>query len=98
VPRKLTIREEEILKLICEGWERREIAEMMGLSHHTIGNHWKSIQDKTDCHKVALLVLWAVVHGVIDPHKTSLSRALLPVKTRQNGKIGRWQENISFPR
>lgn len=65
----LTIREEEILKLICEGWERREIARMMDLSHHTIGNHWKSIQAKTECHKVARLVIWAVVHGVIDPRK-----------------------------
>ena len=91
---KLTIREEEILKLICEGWERREIAAMMGLSHHTIGNHWKSIQAKTDCHKVATMVLWAVIHEVIDPRKTSLSHALLPGETPQLGKNDAVRENI----
>lgn len=92
--RVLTVREEQILHLVCEGWTRREIASMMDLSHHTIGNHIKSVQAKTGCGKVALMVLWAIVHGLVDPHKISLSRASLPIKTPERGKIPSLRENI----
>ena len=94
---KLSIREEQILSLICEGWTYREIAEMMELSRHTIVSVKSRLRVKTGQHKIALLVIWAVVHGVIDPQKTSLSRALLPTKTPQRGKNVVGRRNISFP-
>lgn len=66
---QLSIREEQVLVLVCEGWSRYEIADMMCKSHHTVANHLKAIRLKTGCSKVAQLVMWAVVNGVVDPRK-----------------------------
>lgn len=66
-PPKLSVREEQILVLICEGWSRYEIADMMCKSHYTIANHLKSVRIKTGCSKVAQLVMWAVRNGIATP-------------------------------
>lgn len=68
--RKLSVREEQILSLICEGWSGNEIAQMMDLSPHTIQEIKRRLRIKTGCHKATLLVLWAVAHAIIDPRKT----------------------------
>jgi DNA-binding CsgD family transcriptional regulator len=90
----LSVREEQILSLICEGWTGKEIARMMDLSLHTIVCYTTRLKVKTGQNRIALLVLWAVVHEVVDPRKTSLSRALLPRRTHQRGKNDGVRENI----
>lgn len=70
---KLTVREEQILVLICEGWTRKEMAQMMDLSPHTIHGFITRIHRKTGIHRVAQLVLWAVRQGRVDPWSPELS-------------------------
>lgn len=55
--------------LICEGWSRKEIAQMMDRSPNTIANHLKFIRLKTGCTKIAQLVMWAVAHRIVEPEK-----------------------------
>ena len=43
----LTRREAEVLMLLCEGLDTREIAERIVVSEHTAGDHLKSILAKT---------------------------------------------------
>ena len=71
---KLSVREEQTLVLICEGFTRREIAGMMGKSPYTIAEITRRVRRKTDCHRIARLVIWAVAHGIVDARKTSQLR------------------------
>lgn len=64
---KLSVRETQVLTLICEGFSPKEIASMMDKSYHTIRNHIHHIRLKTDCHKVATMVMWTVEHRVVNP-------------------------------
>lgn len=67
--RKLSVREEQVLVLVCEGWTKREIAAMMEKSPNTIANHLKALRNKTGCSKATQLVIWAVAHRIVDPRK-----------------------------
>ncbi|MEC4115086.1 LuxR C-terminal-related transcriptional regulator [Myroides pelagicus] len=46
---KLTKREVEILDLIHEGYQSKEISDMLNISHHTTQTHRKNILSKTKC-------------------------------------------------
>jgi DNA-binding NarL/FixJ family response regulator len=46
----LTRREEEILKLIAEGYSNKEIATRLYLQHQTVKNHVRAIFNKLDVH------------------------------------------------
>ena len=51
----LTCREREVLELIGTGMVTKEIAERLGLSAETIGNHRKKLCRKLDLHSTAEL-------------------------------------------
>lgn len=72
--RKLSIREEQILSLICEGWTAKEIAQMMELSPNTIYEVKRRLRLKTGCHRIVSMVMWAVQNRVVNPRKVSLCR------------------------
>ena len=36
---KLTIRQKEILRYLCKGWENKEVARKLGISHRTVEDH-----------------------------------------------------------
>ena len=61
---QLNHREIEILKLICDGKQNREIADLLNLSVATIDFHRQSIYRKTDISSVALLVKYAIKNGI----------------------------------
>jgi len=65
-PRRLSAREQEILKLIAEGHSSREIAEMLDLSVKTVHNHRTRLMTKLDIHRNADLVRYAIRLGVIE--------------------------------
>ena len=53
VPRNsygLSVREKQILELMVEGLIKKQIAEKLGLSHHTVNNQLRSIYDKLHVH------------------------------------------------
>jgi DNA-binding NarL/FixJ family response regulator len=46
----LSAREKEILELIVQGLLKKEIADRLGLSYHTVDNHLRSIYEKLHVH------------------------------------------------
>ena len=56
---KLTKREKEILKLICEGLTNHEIAEKLFISNRTVDNHRANLLSKTATKNTASLVAFA---------------------------------------
>ncbi len=63
---KLTVRELEILKLICIGLSNEQIAEKLYLSQETIKWHRSNILSKTGCKNTATLVLHAIRTNLVE--------------------------------
>ncbi len=55
----LTARETQVLFFIGLGRTTKEIATLLRLSVHTIGNHRKCLCSKLDCHSTAELAAFA---------------------------------------
>jgi DNA-binding NarL/FixJ family response regulator len=60
---RLTVREREVLTLIAEGKSRKEIADLLYISVHTVGHHRANIMKKLNFKKTADLVKYAVKKG-----------------------------------
>jgi DNA-binding NarL/FixJ family response regulator len=60
----LSIREREVLQLIAEGRNVKEIGGLLGISARTAETHRGRIMGKLDIHDVAGLVRYAIVHGL----------------------------------
>ena len=60
---RLTLREREVLTLISEGKSRKEIADALYISVHTVGHHRSNILRKLNIRKTAELVKYAVRKG-----------------------------------
>lgn len=60
----LSGREREVLQLLAEGRNSKEIAYQLGLSPSTIAVHRKNIMDKLDIHNLAELTKYAVREGL----------------------------------
>lgn len=61
----LTPRERELLQLIAELKPTREIAELMGVSSHTVDTHRGNLMQKLNLHSIPELILYAVRKGII---------------------------------
>lgn len=57
---KLTVREKEVLKLICEGNSSHEISAELNISYHTVESHRANLMVKTQVKNTAGLVRWAI--------------------------------------
>jgi len=62
----LTPREQEILRLLAEGFSNKEIADMLCISSKTVENHRSNIMNKLGLHTIMDLVRYAVKLGLID--------------------------------
>ncbi|UCH15849.1 MAG: response regulator transcription factor [Bacteroidales bacterium] len=62
---KLTQREKEILKCICQGLSNKEIAEKLFISPKTVDNHRTSLLSKTSSKNTASLVMCAIKKNLI---------------------------------
>ncbi len=62
---QLTPRQLEILRLICDGLTEREIAEELGISHHTVHVHKNNIMQSLSLHSKVDLVKYAVQHKLV---------------------------------
>lgn len=61
---KITSRESEVLKLICDQYSTEEIAEKLFLSPKTIKRHRQILFDKTNSKNLAGLVVYAIKKGI----------------------------------
>jgi two-component system response regulator NreC len=63
--KQLTDREREILKLLAEGHNTREIAEMLAISPKTVEGHKTNLMNKLDLHNRTDLIKYALRKGII---------------------------------
>lgn len=61
----LTPTEMKVLRLYCNGLERKEIAEVMAISTASLKSHISSILDKTGYQSIARVAIYAVKNGLI---------------------------------
>ncbi len=62
-------REEEIIKLIAEGYSNKQIADQLFLSPHTVNTHRKNIMSKIGVNNTAGIVIYAIKKEIISPNK-----------------------------
>lgn len=63
---ELSIREKEVVKLICKELTNQQIAEKLSLSPRTIESHRQRILDKIGAKNTVGLVIFAVVSGIYE--------------------------------
>jgi len=61
----LTTREREVLQLLAEGRNNKEVATLLNLSLYTVETHRANIFQKLNLHSTAELILYAIRKGVI---------------------------------
>ncbi|KJS33465.1 MAG: histidine kinase [Desulfatitalea sp. BRH_c12] len=61
----LTYREQEVLKLIGEGYPNKQIGALLNISPKTVEKHRASIMSKLDMHNAASLAAYAAERGLI---------------------------------
>lgn len=66
---QLTARERQILSLITQGLQNREIAERLGVSAKTVDNHRTNMMRKVGAHSVAELLTFALREGLLDTNR-----------------------------
>jgi DNA-binding NarL/FixJ family response regulator len=64
-PVQLSVREQEILDLICKGFSNTEIASELNISKRTVEKHRSNILAKTQTYNTASLVMFAVENKLI---------------------------------
>jgi len=67
---QLTPREQEVLRLICDGHTAAEIAGRLFISRRTVEGHWQKLLEKTGAGNVAGLVAFALKHGLSAPESS----------------------------
>lgn len=65
----LTAREQQILSLVAQGLNNRDIAERLGVSAKTIDNHRTNLMRKVEAHSIAELLAYAVREGLLDTNR-----------------------------
>lgn len=63
---KLTLREKEILELICEQKTNQEIGNQLFISKRTVEGHRNKLLFKTNSKNTAGLIIFAIQHGYFD--------------------------------
>ena len=65
-PHALTPREREVLKLLAEGSNTKQIAQTLSVSVKTVEAHRQHIMDKLEVHSLAELTKYAIREGITD--------------------------------
>ncbi|NUU36500.1 helix-turn-helix transcriptional regulator [Pseudomonas sp. C2B4] len=60
----LTVRERDVLELICEGLADKEIAARLKLAPNTVRNHVATVYSKLDVHSRSEAIVWARERGL----------------------------------
>jgi DNA-binding NarL/FixJ family response regulator len=64
VAKRLTLRQLEILRLVAEGYQNKEIAQLLKISVKTVEFHKTRIMSELDIHTPAGLTRYAIDHGI----------------------------------
>ncbi|MDE0772244.1 MAG: response regulator transcription factor [Salibacteraceae bacterium] len=67
----LTERERQVLDLICQEYETKEIAEMLDLGMRTIETHRRNLLVKTKARNMAGIVIYAISNNLYNPSKSN---------------------------
>lgn len=62
----LTAREVDIVCCVARGMANKEIADKLCISAHTVATHRRNISSKLEIHSPAGLVIYAIIHGLVD--------------------------------
>lgn len=62
---RLTLRQLEILRLVAEGYQNKEIAQLLKISVKTVEFHKTRIMTELDIHTPAGLTRYAIDHGIV---------------------------------
>ena len=65
LPKGLTPRQSEVLKMIAQGRTTRQIAKLLGITVKTVEAHRSQIMERLDIHDVAGLVRYAIRTGLL---------------------------------
>jgi DNA-binding CsgD family transcriptional regulator len=71
---QLTARESDVLRLVARGYTYAEIAEIEGISTHTVQMHIKHLYRKLEVHSRGEAVYQASLMGLMDPQGRTTSR------------------------
>nr|WP_321283939.1 response regulator transcription factor [uncultured Vibrio sp.] len=63
LPSALTLREQEILRLIAEGYDNQAIADLLFISPNTVKTHVSNIYKKIDATNRVQAIIWASEHA-----------------------------------
>jgi len=61
--KKLTLCQIRIISLSIHGLQRKQLADYLGNSHHTIDSHLNTIYKELKLHDARLVLLWALQNG-----------------------------------
>jgi DNA-binding CsgD family transcriptional regulator len=64
MPLKLSVREKEVVLLICEGFTSGQIADRLFISKITVNNHRAHILKKIRSDNVVAIVIYAIRTGI----------------------------------
>lgn len=76
-PRSLTKREQEVIRLVAEGYKNREVAERLGIRVKTVETHRANIMNKLALRNVAQLIRYAIQKGFVEIEKERLLEGLV---------------------
>jgi DNA-binding CsgD family transcriptional regulator len=62
---QLTVREKQVVKMICEDMKYKEIATRLGLGYETVKTYANRIRKKLGLSSKVAVVLWAQSKGLI---------------------------------
>jgi DNA-binding CsgD family transcriptional regulator len=63
----LSLRETDVLRCICDGLARKEMAYVLGITEKTVDFHLHRIREKTELRTIAHLVRYAIRTQLVDP-------------------------------
>jgi DNA-binding NarL/FixJ family response regulator len=66
IPEPLTVREEEVLRLVTTGLSNKEIAALLFISDGTVKSHVEHILRKLGVSDRAQAAVWAVRNGLVE--------------------------------
>jgi DNA-binding CsgD family transcriptional regulator len=64
-PGALTGREHEVLALLADGLQTKQVAAVLGISRHTVNDHVRHIYEKLGVRNRVAATRWAFEHGVL---------------------------------
>jgi DNA-binding NarL/FixJ family response regulator len=79
----LADREMEVVQLVAQGFQNKEIGKKLHISEQTVKNHLQHIFDKLGVYDRVELMLYAIHHRLIDKPDASLAQNPLSARTHK---------------